>query len=53
MVPNQEKQPTNCLCVFEHFVALALKGLIKNAELLIFVGDKSSSTNFRPVLHFI
>ena len=53
MVPNQAKQPTNCLSVFDLFVGLARKGLIKNAELLIFVGDKSSSTNFSLVLHFI
>ena len=27
--------PPNCLCVFDHFVNLALKGLIKNYDIWI------------------
>ena len=39
------------LSAFDHFVGLARKKLIRNTELLVFVGCKSSLTHFKPVLH--
>ena len=53
MVEHIQTEPTNCLSLFDHFVGLALKGLLNNMEATFPIDNANRLRMTRTLINYI